>query len=219
MKISQETIKILQNFASINDNIRIYPGNSLQTISPLKNSFAKAIVEEKFPKDFCVAELSKFLGLLSLMDDREIEFGEVSLKVSNDSGEFEFFYAEPSVIIAPPKDKKLPVDEVYKFSLTSSDIGMITKAAGIVNAKCISVISKNNKTVLSVGDPKNSSSSSYRKVLETSDVDFDVRLAIENLKIISENYQVTISKNKLLHFKCDSKPIEYFIALESDSTL
>ena len=37
MKISNDTLAILKNFASINSNVLIKPGNMVKTISPVKN--------------------------------------------------------------------------------------------------------------------------------------------------------------------------------------
>ena len=52
MQISSETLAILKNFASINSNILINSGNTLKTISPVKNVLAEAVVEENFPTSF-----------------------------------------------------------------------------------------------------------------------------------------------------------------------
>ena len=42
MKISNDTIEVLKNFAGINTNILVREGNTLSTISTGKNIFAKA---------------------------------------------------------------------------------------------------------------------------------------------------------------------------------
>ncbi len=54
MKISNDTIEVLKNFAGINTNILIREGSSLSTISTGKNIFAKAEVKETFPKEFAI---------------------------------------------------------------------------------------------------------------------------------------------------------------------
>jgi hypothetical protein len=219
MKISTDTIKVLQNFAGINNNVRIRPGNELTTISPQKNIFAKATVAETFPQDFCVYDLNSLLSLLTLMEDQDIDFGDSSLKISKDGGEFEFFYADESVIIAPEAGKNIAVDTHYTFKMSSTDVQMLNKAAAIVGAKFISVVSKAGKTTLSVGDPKTASSNSYKRVLETSDHEFNCRLAVENFKVVPDAYTVTISKKKFFHFKHDTKPLQYWLAMEPDSVV
>jgi hypothetical protein len=219
MKISTDTIKLLQNFASVNNNLRIRPGKELMTISPQKNIFAKATVNETFPKDFCVYDLNSLLSLLTLMEDQDIDFGETSLKISKDGGEFEFFYADESVIIAPEAGKSIAVDNHYSFKMSSTDVLMLNKAAAIVGAKFISVVSKGGKTTLSVGDPKTASSNSYKRTLESSEHEFNCRLAVENFKVVPDAYNVTISKKKFFHFKHDTKALEYWLAMEPDSVV
>jgi hypothetical protein len=51
MKISSETITVLQNFATINNGLQVKAGNVLQTISPGKTVVASAVVAETF-EDF-----------------------------------------------------------------------------------------------------------------------------------------------------------------------
>lgn len=217
MKISTDTVKVLQNFATINSNIRIRPGSEISTIGPQKNIFAKATVAETFPKDFCIYDLNSLLSLLTLMEDQDIEFGESSLKISKDGGEFEYFYADESVIIAPEAGKSIAVDNHFQFKMTANDVQMLNKAAAIVGAKFISVVSSKGKVTLSVGDPKTASSNSYKRTIGDFDSDFNCRLAVENFKVVPEAYAVTVSKKKFFHFKHETKPLEYWLAMEPDS--
>lgn len=220
MKISTDTIKILQNFATINSNIHIRPGSEISTLGPQKNIFAKATVAENFPKDFCIYDLGSLLSLLTLMDNQDIEFGDTSLKISKDGGEFEYFYADESVIIAPEAGKSIPIDNHYQFKVSGTDVIMLNKAAAVVGAKFISVVSSKGKVVLSVGDPKTAGSNSYRRILGECDKDFNCRLAVENFKAMAgEPYTVTISKKKFFHFKHETTALEYWFAMEPDSVV
>ena len=54
MNLNSDTIAILKNFADINQNILVKPGNKLQTISTLKNILAEADVKEKFDQEFAI---------------------------------------------------------------------------------------------------------------------------------------------------------------------
>ncbi len=217
MKISTDTIKVLQNFATINSNIRINPGTELSTIGPQKNIFAKATVAETFPREFCIYDLNSLLSLLTLMEDQDIEFGDNSLKITKDGGEFEYFYADESVIIAPEAGKNIAVDNYFQFNISSTDVQMWNKAAAIVGAKFISVVSHKGKVTLSVGDPKTAGSNSYKRIIGDFDADLNCRLAVENFKVVPEAYAVTISKKKFFHFKHDTKALEYWLAMEPDS--
>ena len=44
INLSKETLSILKNFASLNSNILVKPGNVLRTITPSKNGMAEAKV-------------------------------------------------------------------------------------------------------------------------------------------------------------------------------
>lgn len=219
MKISTETVKLLQNFAGVNNNIRIYPGNVVSTISPSKQVFARATVTEDFPQDFCVYDLNSLLSLITLSDDPDLEFGESNLKIRKGNSEIEYFYAAPDVIIAPEAGKNIPVDVHYQFNITAADLLMLTKAAGALAAKYVSIVSKKGTTTISVGDPKTAGSNSYRRTLDACEHDFNCQIAIENLKVVPEDYIVTLSKKKFVHFKHSTRELEYWLAMELTSTI
>ena len=107
MKISDNTINILKNFASINGSILVRPGNVLSTVGIQRSIYATAIVEEVFPQQFAIYELPKFLGVLSLFQDHDINFGQHQLTISSGNQVVNYTYADVSTIIAPPVDKKI----------------------------------------------------------------------------------------------------------------
>lgn len=218
MQISNETIQILKNFATINSNLMIRKGKRLATISTAKNIFAKVEVVEDFPAEVAIYDLNSLLALLTLMENQNVEFGEKSLIISKDNGKFEYFYASPSVIVAAP-EKDIELDTHYQFKLTSDDVNMVMKAAAITGAPAISITSKGGKVDLIVGDRKNDTANSYKKTIGESELEFECHMAVENFKVIPEAYTVTISKKKAFLFKSETKPIEYFIAMENDSVV
>ena len=216
MQISKETIDILKNFAGVNSNILIRKGKTLATISTAKNIFAKADVAEDFPEEVAIYDLNSLLALLTLMENQDVEFGDKSLTISKDNGKFEYFYSSPSVIVAAP-DKSIEVDNHYQFKLTAEDVNMVMKAAGITGAPTITISSDGTTVTLTIGDKKNDTANTYKKVVGTSEHIFDCHMAVENFKVIPNSYTVTISKKKAFHFKHETKALEYFIAMEPDS--
>lgn len=218
MKISTNTLQVLKNFAQINTNILVREGNELRTISTMKDIFAVSKVEETFEKEFAIYDLTSLLALLTLNDEQEVEFGDLSLKITKDNGEFEYYYADPAIIVAPP-NKNVTVDEHFVFSITKEDLVTIIKAAAIVAAPSISFVSKNGKVTLSVGDPKTPASNSYKKVVGESEHDFNVQLAVGNLKVIPDNYEVVLSKKKFIHFRNEERGLKYWLAAEPVSVI
>lgn len=219
MKISKSTLEILKNFGTINTNILFREGSTLRTMTVAKNIFAVAEVEEEFPQEFAIYDLNSLLALLSTAGESdEVKFGEKSLKISAGGGEFEYFFADPSIITAAPA-KTIEVDKHFQFSLTKADVDMLTKAAAIVAAPTINIVSKKGVVVISVGDPDTPGSNSFKRVVGKSKHDFDCRLAIENFRIIPLDYDVTLSAKKVLQFKNKERLLQYWLALDPKSVI
>lgn len=218
MKISKATLDILKNYASINTNILVREGSTLATISTGKNIFSRATVSETFDKEFAIYDLNSLLALLTLMEDTDVAFGEESITISKDQSQFEYFYADPSIVVAAP-DKTIEVDNHYNFKLSASDVQMVMKAAAIVSAPMLSIVSKGGTVTLSVGDPSTPRSNSFRNVIGQSDKEFDCRLAIENFKVIPGDYDVTLSQKKFMYLNNTNTDIKYWLALEPSSVI
>lgn len=223
MKFSNETLAILKNFSSINTNIVFRPGSEISTISNAKNIFAKASIKETIPNGFAIYDLNSLLAMLTLMENQDVTFNDKSLTVTSDKGKFEYFYSNPEIVTSAPTNEIEHIS-VYKFKMIAEDVQMIMKAAAITAAPTISITNKNQNVVLSVGDRKNDTSSNFKKNLGTSFDSFDVFIAVENLKVIPDAYEVSVAKTlngkaKFLHFKHESKQLQYWIACEPGSTL
>ena len=68
MKLNQNTQNILKNFSEINTNILIKPGKQLNTISTMRNIFAKADIDEEFDTEFGIYDLNEFLEVVSSLN-------------------------------------------------------------------------------------------------------------------------------------------------------
>ena len=107
MRLSEQTVSLLKNFAGINQNIQFKAGSKLQTISAQKNILVDAEVPELFPSDFAIYDLNKMLGVMSLFQDPELEIGDKTMKVG---GKVNYMFADPSMIVTPP-EKELTFPE------------------------------------------------------------------------------------------------------------
>ena len=72
MKLSENTINLLKNFAGINPNMVFKAGSSIATIAEAKNIMASATVTETFPQEFGIYDLNEFLSTLTLVDNPEL---------------------------------------------------------------------------------------------------------------------------------------------------
>ena len=74
MQLSSDTLNVLKNFATINPNVVIKPGQQLKTISEAKTILANAQIVEDFPVEFGIYDLNEFLSVYNLIDDPTLVF-------------------------------------------------------------------------------------------------------------------------------------------------
>ena len=218
MKLSKDTLDTLKNFATINTNILVREGNTLSTISTGKNIFAKADITDPFPKEFAVYDLNSLLSLLTVMEDTDVGFGDESLTVSKGKSVFEYFYADPNIIVSAP-DKSIEVDNFFQFDLTKEDIDMVLKAAAITAAPMLSVVGDGSQVAITVGDPATPKSNSFRQVIGQTDKTFNAKLAVENFKVIPAAYSVILSVKKFMFLESSKGDVKYWLALERSSEI
>ena len=222
MKLNQNTQNILKNFSEINTNILIKPGKELNTISTMRNIFAKASIDETFDTEFGIYDLNEFLAVVSGMNKPELSLQDKHMTISPEGSKskVKYFYSDPSVIVAPTKEVNMPEAEVT-FSLTEANLEQLKKMAAILKSPDLALIGeKGGDIVLKVCDKKNDTSNNFDIVVgESATTDYTFYFKVENMKMIPGDYDVSVSSKSISHFKNKKLPIEYWIALEPDSTI
>ncbi len=219
MKLSDNTLTILKNFAGINNSILVKQGNKLRTISVAKNILAEAEIKEDFSRDFAIYDLNQFLNGLSLHQDPDLDFQEPSyLSIKEGKRRVKYFFADPNVIIAPPeKEIKLPSQDIC-FQLDSASLEKLTKAAQVYQLPDFCAVGEFGVIKLVVRDKKNDTSNEYAIVVGETDKEFTFNFKVENIKIIPGAYDVIVSSKLLSQFTNTHYNLKYYIALEPDST-
>ena len=218
MKLSKSTLDILKNYSNINQSICFKKGTELSTLSIQKNILARSVVEEQFPIDFAIYDLSEFLSGLTLFENPEFDFTNSNFVTIQDKrNSSKYFFADPSTIVTPPENRvELPSEDV-SFSVGWNDISNVIKAAGIYQIEDLAVVGDGDVIKLVVRDKKNPTSNSYAVNVGKTDGSFCFNFKVENLKLLPGDYQVTISKQNASLFRDVNRDIEYLIALEPDS--
>ena len=214
MKLSSETIEVLKNFSTINQNLVIKEGSSISTMSAMKNIIANAKVTDKFPKEFAIYDLNEFLAALSLFANPELDFKDNFVLITEESKSLKYWYSDPSVVTTPTKDITMPECEV-KFNLSSDTLAMVTKAAAVIGAPDMALESGS----LKVTDKKNATANNYALDLgvDSQSDNYKFWFKVENLKLMQGSYDVQVSSKNISHFKNSAGNVEYFIALEPES--
>jgi hypothetical protein len=222
MKISKETLEVLKNFSAINPNLIINEGNKLSTIAEAKNIMATTTVAETFPKEVGIYDLNEFLSAHSLIEDADLEFGDDSLTMKSATSSITYRYADKSILTSPEKGVNMPDAEV-NITITEDLISQIRKAGGALGHPVVSLtaVEGDDNVYLQVKDPENSSTNTFQ--IETGDYSgnavFDFQFLIANLKLIPGDYQVSVSSKLISHWeRINNNPVEYWIALEKNST-
>ena len=215
MKLSNETKEVLKNFSTINQNLVIKQGSNISTMSAMKNIIANAKVTEEFPKEFAIYDLNEFLAALSLFANPELDFKDDFVMFTEESKALKYWYSDPSVVTTPQKEITMPSVEI-SYKLSSSTLSEVQKAAAVIGAP--DMLLENGK--LKVTDKKNSTANDYETPLDVgeNDAKYKFWFKVENLKIIPGTYDVEMSSKKISRFKNTSVDVEYFIALEPESS-
>lgn len=219
MNLSSDTINVLKNFSDINQNILIKTGNTLQTVSTMKNILAEAEISENFEQEFAIYNLSEFLRSVELFKKPSLGFnGGSAVTISEESGKrnVKYFFADKSVIVAPTKSITMP-DSFVSFTLKKESFAELMKGVLTLNLPDISVVGDGSTIKLHGADRKNSTSNTYSVDVGETDKTFKAHFKAENFKMVQDDYDVSISSQKISHFINRNRPVKYWIALEPDS--
>ena len=220
MKLSENTINLLKNFAGINPNMVFKPGSSIATIAEAKNIMASATITESFPQEFGIYDLNEFLSTLALVENPELSFSEDSITIKDGKTSIRYFYASMDLLTAPSKQVTMPNPEVT-FILSEDVLNKVKRASAVLGHANIEIKGENGKIVVNLTDAKNASANKYSIVVDENNAckeAFSFILVIGNLKMVSGDYTVEISSKLISHLKHTTLPVEYWIALEKTST-
>jgi len=216
MKLSDNTVAVLKNFASINSGVVLGAGKTQKTISPEKSILVEATVEDDIPSEFGIYDLNQFLGNLTTLRNPELTFNKEA--VTLDDGELSFDYraCSANLIITPP-DKELVLKSVdVKFSLPNETLQKLIKVATMNGLPNLSVVGKNGELLLKIHERANDTSNSGTiKIGEYAGQDFTASFKTDNLKLLPNDYNVEIQKGAFAKFENASNTLKYFIALET----
>lgn len=216
MKLSKETLAIFKNYAQINSNLLLKEGNKISTKAEPATIASEVIVAEEFPIEFGIYDLNEFLGALSLFEDPELEFNEKFVSIKDNSNTIRFYGADASVLSTPKKSIEFPLVDI-EFQLSNTTLLTILKTSAILKASDLSFIGKEGKLYLQVCDKKVATSNTYENIIGETDLGFRVNLKIENLKLMHEDYTVSISSKKIARFATKGGNLVYYCAVEQDS--
>lgn len=217
MKLSENTLNVLKNFATINQGIVFKTGSTLRTISKQQNVLAKFTVTESFDMDFAIYDLNRLLSVLSSLDSPELKIDSENIKIITNKSKATYGLSDATMVVsAPEKDIVIQNAEV-KFLLTKDNLNQVLKLSVVLGLP--NIVVRGNRKQISVAaiDVKNSDSDVFSIDVGDTDSEFEFIFITENFKMIPGDYNVEISSKGISHFKSKKEPLEYWIATEIGS--
>ena len=221
MQLTETTMAVLKNFATIQPNVILNEGNTVKTIAEAKNVMSVAVLDQSFDKTVGIYNLDEFLNVLSLVDTPELTFGNEFVTVSDTTGrsKIKYFYSDIGILTSPAKDIPMPEAEV-KFTLDEVTLGRIRRAASALGHEKMTITATEGGIKICVVDHTDSTSNAFEiTVPGTCDsTEFTFVMNISNLKLIAGDYDVEVSSRLISKFTNKGSDVSYFIALEKSST-
>jgi hypothetical protein len=217
MKLSNETLTVLKNFATINDGIEFKQGTKLKTVSSSKTVLAEANLKDAFTDEFCVDDLNEFLSVHTLFGDKaELVFDEHNINFQSGRNKLKYRKTAKNMIVTPPeKTLTLPSEDV-KFTLSNEDLDSIIKTAKVLSSTHIAIQSEgDNIEVVTYNAELDTAHINSMEIGEGNGKKYKAVFSIDNIKLIPGSYEVTICFKGLSHFKNTKDDIQYWIASEA----
>lgn len=228
MKLSNDTINILKQAASINPGIIIDPGQDVFSMQENKTVRMQACVNEEFPKQFAIMNLNQFLNVLSLFDSPELDFQDDKVEITSDTSNQKviYYYSDPEVVKQDNKKLKAEIEYEIEFDLTRADLATLNKAASTIGVEDICVYSDKGSSdvCLAALNKARQSGNAFELVIGSddslTDKAFKVYFRKSNLKLTNNDFHVKLSTKGLstwIATDTSLKELLFHIAIEKDS--
>jgi len=216
MKFSNETLTVLKSFTSINKSILLKAGKQIKTITPEKTLIAIADIPDELPSDACIYDLSRFLSILSLYNDPNVEFMDKYFIISEGKRRTKYVYADLSMIHTPPEKEIVIPQADVTVNVTGEELSTVQKAAGVLQFSEIAFVGEGGKCYLRAIDSVQQNADDFGvEIGETVDT-FNIIIKTDNLKLMPMDYEVTLCSKGISQFK--GKDVTYYVAIDSKST-
>lgn len=224
MKLSDKTLKVLQNFSTINSNLVIEPGQEIRTRNEEKSIAARYRADETFDKEIALFSLNELLSVYSIFDGPEIELEDKCMRIRDKMGTQRIWYFNKNSLTWADK---IPPELDYncEFEMSHEVLTRLKQAIKANGFEYLAFNSTGGRLSIIAGDlNKDTKEFSPESNLYTVDTeidtaeDFNVVLSTADLMMLVDNYTVGIyfrDNAKLIHFR--NPKIDYWISIQKFS--
>ncbi|AVO22950.1 sliding clamp DNA polymerase accessory protein [Erwinia phage vB_EamM-Bue1] len=215
--LTPRTLSILQNFSGVCPSIVLQPGKKLRVVSDSATVIAMADIEEDFPSEFPVLDITKLLAILKLKSFKEckLEFTDKKITLNGDKVELAFWASAKELTAPPPED--LILDDVnFQAEVTADTLDEFIRVCNVLSHKTAKLVNKNGKTYLTGTTAELENSNDYVVELgETTLGDCSFPLDVSNLKMMSSGYIIKACEEmQVASFESSDASLKYFVGLQ-----
>lgn len=212
--LSDRTLLLLSNFETICPSIVLQPGKKLRTISDSASVIAIADIDEDFPFEFPIMDLTKLLAIQRLPSFKggKIAFTQDYILLKGETSELKFWRSAKELTQIPADEFELD-DICFEATITPEQMKELIRACSTLGHKTINLVVSSGKTSFVGTTPAVDNSNDYTVHLgETQMADCVVSVDVGNLKLIEGNYLIRADKTlQLVHFQSKDATINYYV--------
>lgn len=195
MKISKETLDIIKNFSLINPAIKFQKGNTLITASDGGDLIAKAVLQETFPLQFLIEDLSSFCATISLLKDPDVDFEDTHCVISSGRKKIKYFYSDPRVV-RTIKNVKEDFEYFGSFDISKTELAELVKLAAATSTVELGFKISENEVECKCYDPEQAvpTTAEVSFPIKSYTKDFELSIPISTMNFIKKDYEVRIAE-------------------------
>lgn len=222
MKISKRTVDIISSIKSLNQGLVIKQGNYIKAKKE-KGTMPIVIakVDEEFPRDFAVYNITRISQLLSMMDEPELKFEDQHLMITDKNrSKAKIAYAPERLIDAPDYEMDVELPSVdFEVKVNQQMIKRITQATQQFQGAEVAFIGNGSVITLQTYNTKKSTGEYFSYEVGETDKFFKFVINAEYLNFINDDYTVRASLRGIIEFLSSDGNLQYFMTAHDDSEL
>lgn len=216
VKLSEQTKKILENYATINASIFIQAttgtATALRTCDNHKMVLAQTTIPETFTNDVCLYDLKAFLSVVTSFKDPDVIFNDNHVIVNDAGSSVKMVYADPSMVTIFNKD--IPaITAVVSFDLKQDMLAKLLNFSNILSLPDLKLYTAGGKLLFQALDKKNPSTNTYEVEVGATDTTGEFYFQRDLFKMVPGDYKVEVS-DKVAKFTSQLHDnLQYIVAL------
>ena len=234
MKLNNETVNVIKNFATISGNLLLEKeSKTLKTMNVSKTVLAEYTLkpDQSFPLDFGIYDLNEFISFYSefgdadmVFDSRLVEDVEVAyVNMMTDECDMEYVSSSQKHLVVPKKSVTMPPGN-FEFKLLGATISRIKSVCSKMGTQYFSVTNEGGKCRIHITSAIGGSGHKFNitipdaDIIKNTDVKFSFIFDRDNLQFIQDDFIVTLSDKLISKFQAINTSVDYFVALDKKSS-